>query len=207
MSPTLPFSSLHVGAVALAAVACATALFLYGERNGRSRWVELTRKVTTGSGPYRSTSLAASHLRAAPRLVRATSFTGLAFGHLFVPILTVALVVFPFDGIAVPLLPGIAVAVANWWCAWLLLRRSSLAQPFGRAAAVSSLVANIGLLALCPIHLLLIENQRLEGIVDACSSSVTGLELVFALAAVVQASLILATLRFHKEALDPRPST
>jgi hypothetical protein len=196
-------SELHLGRIAVFALASAALLFVYAEKRLRPRWLAMAAgRVGARSGPYRSTTLVSSRLRRAPLLVQVTSLLGLTFGHLFVPALIAALLIFPFDGIAVPLMPGIAIAVANWCSAWLLLGRSPLALAFTRAAALSSLVANIGLLALCPIHLLLIENHRVEGLVQVCSASVTGVELIFALASVAQAVLLLATLRLHGTLLD-----
>src|SRR5215472_6767632 len=203
MHDSLPLASLHLVHIAALAVVGAVVAFRLLERRGRERWSGVARgSLGAPSGPYRSSSLVASRHARAPFLVRVTSFTGLAFGHLFVPVLILALLTFPFDGIAVPLMPGVAVALAYWACAWAMLGRLNEAAALSRAVAVASMVANMGLLALCPIHLLLIENHRLQGLRQAVSTSVTGVELLFAAAAVVQASLMLATLRLHRGALE-----
>jgi hypothetical protein len=193
---------LHVWPVALVALAGATLLFAWLERRGRRRWAQLPAgRLTALRGPYRESSVVTAHLERAPMLVRAASFGSLLFGHLFAPLILLALAKYPFDGIAIPLVPGIALVMLNWSCAWLLLGRSRHAAAAARSGAVGSLMANIGLLGLAAAHFVTVELQRRDGIEHACSSSVTFVVIVFAVASVVQALVTMAALRNHEKAL------
>jgi hypothetical protein len=194
---------LHLTELTVAAFAVALGLFLWLERRGRSRWSEVpAQSFSTEHAPYRASSVIASHLARAPRLVRAAAFGCLAFGQLFAPLIVLALVKYPFDGIAIPLVPGLALVALNWACAWLLLARSPLAAAMARSGAVGSLMANVGLLGIAGAHFVVVELQRRDGIEHACSSSVTFVVIVFAVSSVVQSLVMLAALRSHTRALD-----
>jgi hypothetical protein len=196
--------SLHVVEVTLCAFAAAWLLFAWLERRGRVSWtrVPVAARSTASGGPYRSTTLVAGHLARAPSLVRAAAFASLAFAHVSVPLILLALVRYPFDGIAVPLVPGLALASMNWCCGWMLLSRSRLAASAARSAAVGSLMANVGLVAIAGAHLVMVELQRRDGIEHACSSSVTFVVLLFAVGSIVQALLTIAALRAHERVLS-----
>ena len=196
---------LHVAPVAVAALLAAAALFLWLERRGRDRWAQVPASTRQASaGPYRQSAIVASHLRRAPRLIRAASFASLAFGHLFAPLILLALTRYPFDGIAIPLVPGIALLVLNWASAWLMLGRSPDASSTARSGAVASLMANVGLLAMAGAHFAVVEAQRHEGIQHACCTSVTFVVIVFAIASLAQSLLTLAALRAHDRELGWR---
>jgi hypothetical protein len=152
--------------------------------------------------PYRASEVISEHMTRAPRIVRLVSFSGLAFAHLFVPIILLALVSYPFDGIAIPLIPGIALALLNWICAWLLLGRSPNAAQAARLAAVGSLMANVGLLVMSAAHLVGVELQRRDGIQHACSTSVTLVVIVYATSSIALASVMLRALRACRRELD-----
>jgi hypothetical protein len=51
------------------------------------------------------------------------------------------------------------------------------------------------------VHLVTVELQRRDGIEHACSSSVTFVVIVFALASVAQALVVMAALRAHEGVL------
>jgi hypothetical protein len=196
---------LHLAEIGAIAVVGALALFVWLERRGRTRWAQVpTQHGSIELGPYRSSAFVTEHLRRAPRLVRTASFGALVFAHVFAPLIVLALAKFPFDGIAIPLAPGIALVVLNWCCAWLLLVRSPHAEPAARTGANASLVANVGLLGLAAAHFVVVELGRREGIEHACSSSVTFVVLVFAVASVAQALVTMAALRAHGGALGWR---
>ena len=181
---------------------CALLLFVWLERRGRTRWALVPLPVRTApDSPYRSGTVVGGYLQRAPLLMRTASFASMAFALVFAPLILLALTSYPFDGIAIPLVPGIALASLNAWCAWLLLARSVNAQSAARSGAVGSLIANVGLLALAGMHFVTVELQRREGVEHACSSSVTFLVLVFAVASLAQALLTLAALRIHGQAL------
>lgn len=197
---------LHVVEWALAAVVGAAILCRWLERRGRARWALVpTGTVATSRAPYRSYEVIAGFMDRAPPLVRVASFGSLAFGHFFAPLIVMALVKYPFDGIAIPLVPGMALALLNWSCAWMLLRRSPLAPSAARSGAVGSLMANIGLIAIAGVHFAYVELQRRDGIEHACSSSVTFVVIVFAVCSVVQALLMMAALRAHRSTLAWAP--
>jgi hypothetical protein len=193
---------LHVWPVGLAALAGAALLFSWLERRGRRAWAQIpVERLTAMPGPYRASSVVAAHLERAPALVRAASFGSLLCGHLFAPLILLALAKYPFDGIAIPLVPGMALVLLNWSCAWLLLGRSRHAAATARSGAVGSLMANVGLLGLAAAHFVTVELQRRDGIEHACSSSVTFVVIVFAVASVVQALVTMAALRNHEKSL------
>ena len=165
--------SLHVGEVAVAATACAALLFVWLERRGRSRWKQVpSGTVETSRQPYRATRVVAEYLERAPRRVRFAAFSSLAFVMLFGPLNLEALIEYPFDGIAIPLIPGLALVLLDAWCAYMLLVRSPLASAAARSGAVGSIMANVGLLILAAAHFVTVELQRRDGIEHACSSSV-----------------------------------
>jgi hypothetical protein len=190
--------SLPLGEVSLAALVGAALLFVWLERRGRSRWADVPLSLGAAPcGPYRSSEFVAEHLRRAPLLVRSASFASLAFGHLFGPLILLALVQYPFDGIAIPLVPGVALVALNWCSAWLLLARSPHAESAARTGAIGSLMANVGLLGVAAAHFVAVELQRRDGVAHACSSSVTFVVIVFALASITQSLWTLAALRAH----------
>jgi hypothetical protein len=193
---------LHVGPVAALAFAAGVALFLWLERRGRSSWAQVPASTYTATaGPYRQSEVVSTHLERAPALVRAAAFANLVFAHAFAPLILLALVKYPFDGIAIPLIPGIALVLLNWGCAWLMLGRTRDAPSTVRSAAVASVMANVGLLVIAAAHFAVVEAQRQEGIQHACSTSVTFVVIVFAIASLALSLLTLATLRAHRREL------
>jgi hypothetical protein len=198
---------LHVWEVTLASFAGAALLFWWLERRGRHRWAEVPAGHFAASrAPYRSNRVVGHHHERAPWLVRTASFASLAFGHLFTPLILIALMKYPFDGIAIPLLPGLGMVLLNWSCAWLLLSRSPNALAAARSGAVGSLIANVGLLVLAGAHLVTVELQRRDGIEHACSSSVTFVVIVYSVASIVQSLVTIAALRSHGGALRWSPA-
>jgi hypothetical protein len=196
---------LHLVPIVACAIVGSLVLFVWLERRGRHHWARVpTARGESGDGPYRSGSFVAGHLRRAPPLVRVASFGCLLFAHVFAPLIPLALISFPFDGIAIPLAPGIALVLLNWCCAWLLLGRSPHAESAARMGAKASLVANVGLLCLAAFHLVTVELGRRDGIEHACSSSVTFVVFVFAFASIAQALVTVAALREHAPVLGWR---
>jgi len=194
---------LHVAELAVAAFVVAAVLFWQLERRGRWRWGQVpTGMISTSRAPYRASAMAAAHLTAAPQLVRAAAFASLALGLLFAPLIVLAVVKYPFDGIAIPLVPGLALQLLNWSCAWLFLARSPLAVATARSGAVGALMANVGLLGIAGAHFVVVELQRRDGIEHACSSSVTFVVIVFAVCSVLQSLVTMAALRRHAPVLD-----
>lgn len=193
---------LHLGEILASALVGALILFVWLERRGRHQWARVpVSRGDVAHGPYRSSEFIAGHLQRAPLLVRVASFGCLVFAHAFVPLILLALTRFPFDGIAIPLAPCIALVLFNWCCGWLLLGRSPHAESAARTGAKASLVANVGLLCLAASHLIIVELGRRDGIEHACSSSVTFVVLVFAVTSVAQALVTVAALRAHGAAL------
>lgn len=196
---------LHLGEIVAGALVSALLLFAWLERRGRRSWGQVP--ATHGAaplGPYRSSDFVTEHLQRAPTLVRAASFGCLLFAHVFAPLIPLALLSFPFDGIAIPLAPGIALVLVNWCCAWLLLGRSRHATSAALTGAKASLVANVGLLLLAAFHFVAVELGRRDGIEHACSSSVTFVVMVFAVTSIAQALVTVSALRAHGAAIDWR---
>jgi hypothetical protein len=194
---------LHVAELAVAALVVAAVLFWQLERRGRGRWGQVPAAMVSSSrAPYRASAVVAAHLAGAPRLVRAAAFASLSLGFLFAPLIVLAVVKYPFDGIAIPLVPGLALQLLNWSCAWLFLARSPLAVATARSGAVGALMANVGLLGIAGAHFVVVELQRRDGIEHACSSSVTFVVIVFAICSVLQSLVTMAALRRHAGVLD-----
>lgn len=198
---------LHVAELAVAAFVVAALLFWRLERRGRGRWgLVPSAMFSTSRAPYRASATVGAHLTAAPRLVRAAAFASLSLGFLFAPLIVLAVVKYPFDGIAIPLVPGLALQLLNWSCAWLFLARSPLAVATARSGAVGALMANVGLLGIAGAHFVVVELQRRDGIEHACSSSVTFVVIVFAVCSVLQSLVTMAALRRHEGVLDWQPA-
>jgi hypothetical protein len=148
-----------------------------------------------------------SYMQRAPWLVRAACFGSFASCHVFAPLIVLALALYPFDGIAIPLVPGVALIAFNWCCGWLLLGRSIHAPPVARLGAVGSLMTNVGLLGIAAVHIVGVELRRRDGIEHACSSSVTFVVFAIALGSVIQALVTMAALRTCGPALAWTPPT
>ncbi|HEY6463919.1 MAG TPA: hypothetical protein VIY73_27300 [Polyangiaceae bacterium] len=195
-------SGLHLGTIAACALAGTFALYVWREYRGRARWSEVpVAVIRTTVNPYRSSSVVTARLRRAPALVRAACFASFFVAHACAPLLLLAFTRFPFDGVSIPLIPGLAIVAANWFSGWLLLGGSPAAAAAARTAAKASLFANVGLLGLAAAHLAMVELGRREGIEHACSASVTFVALVFAVVSILQAVLVLVAHRAHGAAL------
>jgi hypothetical protein len=194
---------LHVAPIAAGALGAAALLFLWFERQGRTRWAEIPASTWSTAGlPYRANVVVAEHLRRAPALIRVASFASLWLGLLFVPLIVLALARYPFDGISIPLMPGIALVTLNAVCGRMLLTRSPNASSAARSGAVGSLLANAGLLIIAAAHFVVVELQRRDGIEHACSSSVTFVVIVFSVASLAQGVLTSTALTRYAAALD-----
>ncbi|HEY3822850.1 MAG TPA: hypothetical protein VGL81_37050 [Polyangiaceae bacterium] len=198
---------LHVGQLTLGAIVVAVTLYARLERRSREQWkvVPATEHVAPRT-PYRSGTLRYERMAQAPRLVRLTALATFSFVLLFAPLVLLTLLKYPFDGVAIPLVPGLALAILNGACAVLLLWRSKLAVAAVRSGAVGSLMINVGLLVIGAVHLCVVELDRHDGIEHACSSSVTFMALVFAVCSIVLALLMKATLRAHEASIAWTPS-
>jgi hypothetical protein len=194
-------AALKVPIAACAAIALATAVALAASVEGQVKrsWAKVPILGRLGVRPYRTTTAPVAYLTRVPFAVRAAAICCFAFGHLFVPGLVAALVSFRFDGIAVPLIPGVAMALAIWACGWLLLRRSASAPEIVRSAAVASLVMNVSLFAMSVLHIVLVEGSYSH----ECSSSLAFTACVFAGAAVLQSTVMLLALGAYRRAFVP----
>jgi hypothetical protein len=188
------------GALAVAG-AGAAALFVVLVRLAAPRWSVL-RSRGRSQGPYRGTVVMTATVGRVPVLVRATAMSCFAYGHFFVPTIIIALITLRFDGIAVALIPGAAIAFATWISGWLLVIRAESAPEFARAAAVSSLVLNGAMLVLSLAHLGYVE---LASGVHECSSSLAFISLIFSMASLPQSVLMLTTIRKHNDAYARGP--
>lgn len=196
--------SLHLGAVGLFALLGALALFAWLERRGRRNWTRpLFVRSLVDDSPYRSSEVVAAYARRAPVLVQLTSLGSFGLALFFMPVVVLALASYPFDVIAIPLLPGLAFALGNAWCACLFLARSPRACAIAHGGAIGSLMSNVGLLLIAALHFGAVELQRREGIQHACSSSVTFLVFVFAASSVAHALMTLALLRRYADNWAP----
>ncbi len=181
---------------AVAALVAAGALFTLVERRARTRWAGVaTKRIATGS-PYRGSTLVARQLARAPRLVQVTAFASFAFGLLFVPALVFVLSTFRFDGLGVPLFPGVVIAFVIACCGGLLLGRTENAPEIVRLVARVTLGLNGALLLLSMAHFVVVE-ARWAGPLHECSASTVMAVCVFATASLPQALLMLATVRVH----------
>jgi hypothetical protein len=192
----------HVALFGCTAVVVASVVFTLVEKKWRRRWRAVPLGVAlVATGPYRSASVVARHFVRAPAMVRIAAASSIVFGQVFLPALVFALMVMPFDGIAIALLPGILVTVATWSCGLLLLYRAPTVTTSARSSALAALLSNFGLLTLCAVHAGYVEYDPNYGIHEA-SNSVPAVAFVFAIASTVQAALVLFTIRAHRRALE-----
>jgi hypothetical protein len=178
------------------AILLAFALYVRVERVARRLWAGVAVGGKSVGSPYRAETLVVERLGRAPRLVRAAAFACFAFGLVFVPALVFVLSTFRFDGLGVPLFPGVAIAFGTWCCGWLLLRRSDRATEVVRLLALMSLGLNGALLVLSMAHFAVVE-ARWAGPLHECSASTVLAVCVFATASLPQALLMLAAVRRH----------
>jgi hypothetical protein len=181
--------ALRVPIAACSAVALGLAVLLASSMGARVRrsWAKVPLVARLGAWPYRTTEVPVGYVTRVPLAVRAAAICCFAFGHVFVPGLVAALISFRFDGIAVPLIPGIGMALGIWACGFLLLQRSARAPEIVRSTAVASLVMNVALFVMSVLHIALVEGSYAH----ECSSSLAFTAGVFAGAAVVQGIVML----------------
>ena len=186
----------HRSAIAgalLASAASAAVVLALLVRRARPRW-RCDLAPMRSAGPYRGAVIVRAAERDIPPLVRAAAASCFAYGHFFLPLIVVALATLRFDGIAVPLVPGVAIALTTWISGWLLLARAESAPEIVRASAVASLVLNVTMLGLSVAHLAYVE---LASQVHECSSSFAFIALVVSIASVPQSMLVLTAVSRH----------
>lgn len=191
----------HLSAWGIVLAASAVAMYAAMERVARPRWHATTARAPAWGGPYRAQRLVAAHAFAAPPTVRAAALGCFVFGQLAVPALVVALRACRPDGLAVALMPAVAVAAATWSCGVALLRRSSIVPEAVRAVAVASLMLDGALLLMATAHLAVYEwTSRADGATHECSASVAVAACLFSVGAAPQAALMLVAVRRHRGA-------
>jgi len=188
--------SLWIALAAALSFAIAGVLYAWVERRARPHWAGVAVRSASVGSPYRASTLAVEHLSRAPRLVRVAAFASFAFGQVFVPALVFVLATFRFDGLGVPLFPGVVIALVTWCCGWLLLRRSAQATEIVRLVARVTLGLNGALLVLSAAHFVVVE-ARWAGPLHECSASTVLAVCVFATASLPQAFLMLMSVRAH----------
>jgi hypothetical protein len=196
---------LHLVPVVFAGLFAGILAFLWLERRGRMAWRHAPLAITRASAaPYRQSSVVSRYLDCAPLAVRASALTTFVLAIVLAPLALLALFAFPFDGVAIPLMPGVAFLGLDAVAAWLLLSRSPHARTAAQSGANGSLIISVGTMCIGAGHLLTVEMQRSEGIEHACSTSVTFVCILFALGLGAQALLTLAALRMHGALLAPK---
>jgi hypothetical protein len=196
---------LHLVPVVTAGLIAGILAFLWLEGRGRMAWRYAPLAMARASAaPYRQSSIVSRYLDSAPLAVRISALTTLVLASVLAPLALLALFAFPFDGVAIPLMPGVAFLVLNAVAAWRLLSRSPHARTAAQSGANGSLIISVGMVCIGAGHLLMVEMQRNEGIEHACSASVTFVCILFALGSGAQALLTLAALRMHGGLLAPK---
>jgi hypothetical protein len=188
--------SVFIAIAGVVSLATAILLYAFGERHARPHWAGVALKSASVGSPYRAETLVVERLARAPRFVRLAAFSSFAFGMVFVPALVFVLSTFRFDGLGVPLFPGVVLAFATWCCGWLLLRRSDQAVEIVRLVARVTLGLNGALLVLSATHFFVVE-ARWGGPLHECSASTVLAVCVFATASLPQALLMLASVRAY----------
>ena len=196
---------LHLVPVATTALVLGLLAFAWLERRGRTAWgLTVAAEEWAPLAPYRYAPIVTHQRRRAPLLVRGSALGTLLFVNLLAPLALLAMLEFPFDGVAVPLMPGIALLLFNGVAAWLLLARSPHASTAAQSSATASLITSVGMVCIGGVHLWTIEMQRAVGIEHACSTSVTFVVVLFALGSGAQALLTLMALHVHRDLLAAR---
>ena len=155
------------------------------DARGRSRWLELAGAARSLAGPYRSTVVLGARIGAAPRAVRTAAVSSLVCTLAAVPAVYAVLDTPHFDGIAVPLLPGLALSIASACCAAALLARATEAAHAARLTGRASLFFHACLSVLALAHLVVVETEW-GSQVHACSRSLALAVLGLALVATAQ---------------------
>ncbi len=154
---------------------------------GRARWRAVGGRAHTAGGPYRSATLQGTSLVAAPAWVRGATLGSLVFALGAMPAVYLVLDTPHFDGIAVPLLPGLLLSIASACCVGLLLARATDdASSAARLAGRTSLFFHGSLSVLALAHLVVVETDW-GSQVHSCSRSLALAVLALALGATAQA--------------------
>jgi hypothetical protein len=197
---------LHLAPVVAAALVTAALMFVWLERRGRTAWSQVpVATMTARSTPYRYAAIVSRHLYRAPLLVRGCALGTLVFANVLTPLVLLALFKFPFDGVEIPLVPGVVLLLFNGVAAWQLLWRSPQASAAAQSSATASLITSLGMVCIGAVHFWTVELQRHEGIEHACSTSVTFVVILFALGSTVQALLTMVALQAHGASLRWAP--
>jgi hypothetical protein len=160
-------------------------LFRKLDARGRARWLEIAGAARSIAGPYRSTVVLGARIGTAPRAVRTAAAMSVLFALAAVPAVYAVLDSPHFDGIAVPLLPGLALSIASACCAAALLARATEAAHAARLTGRASLFFHACLSILALAHLVVVETEW-GSQVHACSRSLALGVLGLALLATAQ---------------------
>lgn len=165
---------------------------------GRRRWVDRV-ETRRGSGPYRHTLVVEQRAASAPPLLLAAALGCIAFGHLFPPIIVIALVRFPLDGMAASLAAGIPIGVWSLACGWRIFWRAAPARATMRSLVRGLFILSAALFVLAAAHIGLALHPNTDGVELAL------IGLVLAAAACALATLLLFAER-GAVALEPERS-
>ena len=154
------------------------------DARGRTRWSEVARAARSVGGPYRSTAVHVT-IATAPRSVRTAATSSVLFAFAAAPAVYAIFDTPHFDGIAVPLLPGLALSLASACCAAALLARATDASHAARLTGRASFFFHGCLSILALAHLVVVETEW-GSQVHACSRSLALGVLGLALAATAQ---------------------
>lgn len=188
----------------LCVVAAATCFVV--ERRWRWRWREVEAGLVpvlatadASGGAYRDGGTVPRYYAAAPRAVRFTAFTCIAFGQLFVPAFFFMLISLPLYGLGLLAIPSVLAAGKLYRAGFALLRREPRVAWFRalEAAAWALWVYAIVLGAAFALAAVL----TLWCHLPACALAVPGLVAAFAAASIVQALLLRRTARRYEDAL------
>jgi hypothetical protein len=170
-------------------------LFRALDARGRPRWLEVGGRARAHAGPYRSVILHSTRLVVAPRSVRAATLISAVFLLGAAPAIYTILGTPHFDGIAVPLLPGLLLSLASASCvARLLARATDEDSHAARLTGRASLFFHGGLSVIALAHLIVVETEW-GSQVHACSRSLALGVLALALAATAQSFAVVRAAR------------
>jgi hypothetical protein len=175
------------------------------DARGRARWFEVGGRSHAPSGPYRSAVVHSARLVVAPSSVRTATVVSVVFLLGAAPAVYTVLDTPHFDGIAVPLLPGLLLSLASALCVSALLARASdEASHAARLTGRTSLFFHGGLSVLALAHLIVVETDW-GSQVHACSRSLALGVLALALGATAQSLAVVRAAAASEAVRVPAP--
>ena len=153
----------NASTLACVAVLATLLLAIVGSLVGRRRWVDRVEK-RLGDGPYRHTLVEEERRANASPILFASAIGCIAFASLAMPLVVIALVRFPLDGMAASLAAAVPMGLWSLVCGWRILRRAAPARVTMRALVRGLFIMSVAYLVLAGAHVGLALHPDTEGV-------------------------------------------